>query len=249
MNNYGVIYCYTYLPSGEKYIGQTTNIEKRKKEHLIETRTNQRFHNHLRKYYDDFIIEILEDNIPVPLLDAREIYWIKYYNTYEGPGFNLTPGGDGGFKSCLSWWKQHPEEMKTHIAKIQPLAAEAAKQWRINNPELEQKRLDNLHEKSKEWRQSNPEAFFTNLKLAQEKAKEWRENNPEVFQKNREKAIQAASKPVECINTKEIFCSASEAARQKNIPASNISGCCRGVRKSAGKDAEGNKLLWRYVDE
>ena len=248
MKQCGIIYCYTFIPIGEKYIGQTVNLKKREEEHLSDLRTNQRFHNLLRKHYDDFSIEILEDNILISELDNREIYWIKYYDTYEGFGFNLTPGGDGGFKACADWWKNHPEEKKQHIAKTQPIAVEAAKQWRINNPELEQKRLENLHLKCDEWRKSNPEIFAKNLKNAQAKAKEWRENNPEAFEESRKKAVQATSKPVECMTTKEVFCSASEAGRQKHIGASAISACCRGVRKSAGKDSQGNKLIWRYIN-
>lgn len=245
----GLIYCYTYNLTNEKYIGQTINLEKRKKEHYTEYRCNQRFHNLLRKHFDDFILEILEDNIPIELLNDREKYWIKYYNTYEGEGFNLTPGGDGGFQACAIWWKEHPDEQKELIQKIQPLAAQAAKEWRKQNPELEKKRLKNLHQKGKEWRDNNPDKVQENILKAQLKAKEWREQNPEKFVEFQIKGSQKNSKKVKCLNTNEIFQSASEAGRIKNIPASNISGCCRGIRKSAGKDSEGNKLIWRYIND
>ena len=76
------------------------------------------------------------------------------------------------------------------------------------------------------WRKNNPEIFSANLANAQQKAKEWREANPERFAENRKKAIEASSKKVKCINTGEIFSSASEAARQYGLAASNISGCC-----------------------
>ena len=72
----GLIYKYTYSPTGESYIGQTTNFKKRKKEHLSEDRVNLKFHNLLRKHYEDFTIEILEDNIPIEKLDEREKYYI-----------------------------------------------------------------------------------------------------------------------------------------------------------------------------
>lgn len=221
----GLIYCYTYTPTGKKYIGQTTNFDKRQKEHLHETRTNIEFHSLLQTEYNNFIIEILEDNIPVELLDEKEKYYIQLYNTFKGFGFNLTEGGDGGFTYCQRYWEEHPEEMATHIAKVQPLAAEAAKRWRKEHPEEEKKRIENLHQKAKEWREANPERFA----------------------ENRKKAIEASSKKVKCINTGEIFSSASEAARQYGLAASNISGCCRGVRKSAGKTKNGEKIIWEYV--
>ena len=243
----GIIYKYTYNPTGEMYIGQTTNLEKRKKEHLNDYRSNQKFHNLLRKHLKDFTIEIIEDNVQDSLLDDREKYWIKYYNTFLGPGFNLTEGGDGSFSYCQNYWKNHPEKMKEHITKIQHLAAEAAKEWRKQNPEKEKERLNNLHQKSAEWRANNPEQFKENLKNAQKKAKEWREENSEQFEENRKKATLATSKKVLLVNTGETFISASEAGRIYNIPASNISGCCRGVRKSAGKDSKGKKLIWKYI--
>lgn len=179
----GIIYKYIYNPTGEMYIGQTTNLEKRKKEHLNDYRSNQKFHNLLRKHLNDFTIEIIEDNIQDSLLDDREKYWIKYYNTFLGPGFNLTEGGDGGFSYCQNYWKNNPEKMKEHIAKIQPLAAAAAKEWRQNNPEKEKQRLDNLHQKSTEWREKNPENFQQNLK----KHKKKQNNGEKRIQKNLKK--------------------------------------------------------------
>ena len=248
MNEKCLIYCYTYLPTQEKYIGYTNNLEKRKKEHLNEYRVNQRFHNLLRKHYEDFIIEILEDNIPMEQIEEKEKFYIKKYDTFKGKGFNLTEGGDGGFSYCQLYWQTNPEKFKEHIKKIQPLAVEAAKEWRKNNPELEEKRLINLHDKCAQWRKENPEDFKKNIKIGQEAAKEWRKNNPERFEEIRQKATDATKKKVKLINTGEIFESASEAGRIYNIPQSNISACCRGVRKSAGKDQQNNKLIWEYVD-
>ena len=221
----GLIYMYTYIPTGEKYIGQTKNLKKRKQEHLNETRTNKRFHNLLQKYPNKFKIEIIEDNIKDEELNEKEKYWIKYYNTFSDFGFNLTEGGDGGFSYCQKYWKDNPDKLKEHIKKVQPLASAAAKQWRKENPELEKLRIENLHKKSQEWRENNPELFQESLKRAQEK--------------NCKKVI--------LINTGEIFSSASEAGRIYKIPASNISACCRKVRKSAGKDKEGKKLIWEYI--
>ena len=245
-NNYGLIYCYTYKPTGEKYIGQTTNFFKRQKEHLNEYRTNLKFHNLLRKHYNDFIIEILENNIEIIELNQKEQYYISLYDTYNN-GFNLTQGGDGGFINCNKYWREHPEEMKEHIKKISPLAIKAAQEWRKNNPELEKERLEQLHEKSKQWRTEHPQEFKQNLKKAQLAAQEWRKNNPEAFIENRQKAIKASSKKVLLINTGEEFESASDAGRKYNICASNISACCRGSRKSAGKDKKGTKLVWKYI--
>ena len=55
---------------------------------------------------------------------------------------------------------------------------------------------------------------------------------------------------VYCIELNEYFYSASEASRKYNIKVSNITECCLGHRKSAGKHPiTGEKLHWVYTDE
>lgn len=57
-----------------------------------------------------------------------------------------------------------------------------------------------------------------------------------------------ASKKTICLNTGEIFNSVREAGRKYNIVPTSITKCCRGEYKSAGKDKDGNKLIWKYLD-
>lgn len=56
---------------------------------------------------------------------------------------------------------------------------------------------------------------------------------------------------VECINTKQLFPSTVEAAKWAHIKSrSNITDCCLGKRKTAGKHPQtGEKLHWRYYEE
>ena len=58
-----------------------------------------------------------------------------------------------------------------------------------------------------------------------------------------------ASEKVICITTGEIYDSITEASRQTGVAIPNISANCRGRIKSAGKDENGNKMVWRYYDE
>lgn len=51
-----------------------------------------------------------------------------------------------------------------------------------------------------------------------------------------------------CITTGEIFDTASKAAKKYNIQKWQISDCCKGSRKSAGIDKDGNVLKWEYID-
>ena len=83
------------------YIGQTSmRISDRWSGHLSSARNenlsnyNDTIHKAMRKYgIDKFHIEVIEkcDN---DFLNEREIYWIKYYNSFEN-GYNETLGGDG----------------------------------------------------------------------------------------------------------------------------------------------------------
>ena len=58
------------------------------------------------------------------------------------------------------------------------------------------------------------------------------------------------ARKVRCITTNEIFNSLSEAEEKYNIKSQNISACCRGKKKSAGKHPiTGRKLVWKYYEE
>lgn len=70
-------------------------------------------------------------------------------------------------------------------------------------------------------------------------------------EKNINKAVKAMnianSKRVKCLNDGKEYESASQAAREIGISGSLIMGCCRGTRKSAGKDKNNNSLKWVYI--
>lgn len=70
---------------------------------------------------------------------------------------------------------------------------------------------------------------------------------------NIRKAVKAMNdsqaKKVRCINTGEIFPSASYAAKKHGITPSHLMAVCRKVpgRKTAGKNEKGERLRWEYV--
>ncbi|MBN1046202.1 hypothetical protein DVW08_12705 [Clostridium botulinum] len=80
------------------YIGQTTQtIERRWEGHLYDCKKakNNKFYNAINKYgKENFKIEIVENDISSQaLLNEREIYWIKFYDSYKS-GYNSTLGGE-----------------------------------------------------------------------------------------------------------------------------------------------------------
>lgn len=74
-------------------------IESRWKYHLKsskeERNKNRPLYQAFKKYgVDNFIIETIEE-CSLEESSLREIYWINYYNTYNGDGYNATLGGEG----------------------------------------------------------------------------------------------------------------------------------------------------------
>lgn len=85
------IYKITKKSNGKSYIGQSSNIERRFKEHKY--KKDIPIDLAIQKYGSDaFEFSILEE-CSQEQLDEREIYWIQYYNTYKGFGYNCSAGG------------------------------------------------------------------------------------------------------------------------------------------------------------
>ena len=90
------IYKITNKLNNHAYIGQSIDIEERWNAHKF---YGEKFQTTLQKAFskygiDNFSFEVIEE-CPYSQLDDREIYWIKYYNTYYD-GYNMTQGGKEG---------------------------------------------------------------------------------------------------------------------------------------------------------
>lgn len=93
------IYMIMRISTGQKYIGQTINFYDRNYSHSLgKDDSNDGIDAAIKKYgWNNFIVQILEI-VPfnIDILNKRERFWIKYYNTYENPyHYNKTPGGSG----------------------------------------------------------------------------------------------------------------------------------------------------------
>lgn len=95
------IYKIENLINHKKYIGKANNINKRFGEHKriafykSDPSYNYPLYKAIRKYgINNFDFSIIEE-CKEDELEAKEKYWIKFFNTYEGEGYNQTPGGDG----------------------------------------------------------------------------------------------------------------------------------------------------------
>lgn len=179
---YGVIYKYT-SPSGGIYIGQTVNIDKRKKQHIYDVNhgSNRKFHNAIRKHgIDTFTFEILHPAFLMDELNELEKYYIEYYNSYYkngNGGYNMTIGGEGanGYQFTDSDKRKLSESLKTYFS---------------NNPTA----LKEMSVRTKEYNQKHPGKienhiifmkYHANLPENKEKSKntfeKFREENPEAI--------------------------------------------------------------------
>jgi len=116
-NCLGIIYKATFS-NGKCYIGQTTrSLDARKRDHISsKNKENVVFHNAINKYGEnDIIWEIIDISDSITELNEKEMYWIKFYNSYihfeNSNGYNMTLGGE----STLGWIPT--EETKLKIGK------------------------------------------------------------------------------------------------------------------------------------
>lgn len=93
------IYMIENQVNGKIYIGQTSDLERRKKEHLnkLKNKTHHNLHlqNSFNKYGEDnFVFKIIKKNIPYYLLDSLEKRYIDIFQSNNNQyGYNLTSGG------------------------------------------------------------------------------------------------------------------------------------------------------------
>ena len=73
------------------------------------------------------------------------------------------------------------------------------------------------------------------------------EHKQKISEAHKGKLNKKISKKVICVTTGEIFNSFKDA--RNYYKSSNISDCCKGVRKSAGKLSNGTPLKWKYVKD
>lgn len=99
---YGIIYIVTNLVNGKQYVGQTTRLEKRFKEHLRVSQVQCPVMNKaIRKYgSENFSFDTLAKAKSQDELNEMEKSFIKKLKTLAPYGYNLSPGGLGtsGYK-------------------------------------------------------------------------------------------------------------------------------------------------------
>lgn len=118
-------------------------------------KSNYKIYNAIKKYGSDkFYVETLEENIPLELLDEKEIEYIALYDSYKN-GYNSTKGGDGRIINKID----HEEEL-LQMARNGTGAQELAELFGVNKATI----FRTLHKLGFYYR-ANPNEV---LRLAQE---------------------------------------------------------------------------------
>ena len=146
--------------------------------------------------------------------------YIKGYMNKENNKFltNMTWGGEG----CSG--VQHSEESKRKMSELM--------KGRKFSEESKRKMSE-----AQKGRKSSEES---KRKMSEAKRKMSEETKRKMSEAKRK-----LSKKVICITTSKIFNTQAEAGDYYNVSQGNISLCCRGMYKSAGK-LNGRKLIWMY---
>lgn len=286
------IYKITNQVNGKVYIGQSSNIENRWREHIL-TANNKDYYGHtrmliypaIRKYgIENFSISIIEE-CSIEQLDEREIYWISYYDaTNPIKGYNLLSGGQSGRQfnpeDFYTLWDSGKTIGEIHeitnasYATIEHNLRTYTNYSTSESMSRSMQKIDNdgMFEKvavyqydllgnyitSYESIADASRALFGDNKHTSIQSALNNQRNPIAYNYlwSREKVDQlpmyrhGKQKPVQCIDTGEIFVSTRAAARAYSMKSpSSIIACCQGRQHTAAKDLITHKPLhWKYYE-
>lgn len=254
-----IVYKITNRINGKVYIGQTTrSLEKRWKEHCQLSHGCQLMYRAIIKHgKENFTVEQIDVACTREELDAKEVYWIKFYDSMNrNKGYNLDSGGN----KCK---KRSPETIVKLInankgrwaGEKNPKFGKGHLFTGQNNSFYGKKHTDETKKKlsakikgrtlSEEWKKK--------IGDAERGEKHWlygKHQSEEVKRKISEtkKGKYGGSKnprarAVVCIETGEVFKCGLDACLKYRLARSTL--CChlRGRNKTCGG------YHWRYVDD
>ena len=240
MGNYTV---YMHIsPSNKRYIGITSQKEINIRwQNGYGYKHNKYFTNAINKYgWDSFQHIIIARGLDEEEAKWLEIELIREWDSINpNKGYNISFGGDTG--NHLKG-ENHPmygknprdymseEAKKEHDRKI----SEAMKGKQ--HTKRTRKKISKSKKGSIPWNKGKTNIYSeeTRKKISEaNKGKNTGKNNP-------------CAKSVICVTTNMIFTTVKEGTEYYNC--NNISLCCKGRRKSAGKLSDGTKLVWRFIE-
>lgn len=120
----GYIYQIINTKNKKRYIGQTLDIEKRKRTHFWGLKNNRHPNRYLQNSFNKhgekvFDFNVIENNIPLKEIDKKERDYIKKFDSANSLyGYNLRSGGKRGNLGPRSR-KQISEKLKGHAVSLE----------------------------------------------------------------------------------------------------------------------------------
>ena len=207
--------------TNKDYIGQSNNIYHRWQQHLAKY-DNCAIHNAIIKYgRENFEFSILEECFENEL-NEREEYWINYYNSYSN-GYNETSGGNRPLHTTCNHIIEAYDLDGNYIKEYSSISAAARElhcEASLISAVIKGRRPT---AKGYQFKEKDDDRIIT--KFIKKKSGPI---GKAVIQLDKEDNIIAE------------YISASEAARQTGLLSQNISGVCRGLKKTCGG------FKWKY---
>ena len=266
-------------PSGKVYIGITSQKSNERWRNGKGYKEGTHFFNAISKYgWNNIKHEILFNNFTERMAKLMEQCLIVLYRSLDREfGYNMTLGGEGTLgwipseetKKKISeansgkhhskesrekmseahkgennsmYGKYHSEESKKKMSKVK--SGE-------NNPFYGKHHSEGTREKMSEAHKGENNSMYGKHHSEESKKKISESNKGHRISKEHKKKISEAHNiEVMCLSTNKKFISIKNAAEFYGIKnTSDIGKCCRGIRKSCGKDPiTGNPLRWAYFD-
>lgn len=243
------VYVHQNRANGKIYIGMTGQTLKDRYNGGWGYLRCPAFQNAINKYgWDNFNhIELIDELTQEEALICEEYLINKYDSTNPKKGYNIAIGGSVSCNSGMPLSEEH----KKHIQESNPQKeavicletqkeycsiAEASRQTGIPKSDIQMAALGKNNSGGKD-KDGKPYHWLYK-----------KDDTPEVRKAILEKRP-SGWKKVQCINTGEVFDSATAAARWCGLKSGqHINQCCEGKRKTSGKHPlTGAPLVWRHI--
>lgn len=137
------IYKITNKINGKMYVGQTKkSLEARWKQHQKDSNSHffcYKFQKAIREFgAENFTVEQIDCAANKEEANAKEVFWINFYNAVE-EGYNTSPGGKSG--------GNYKKVMNVETGQVFDSQKEAAKHYGVNCEAIRQA-IDKPHRKS-----------------------------------------------------------------------------------------------------
>jgi len=267
------VYMHTNKINGKKYIGITCQgVERRWRNNGSGYKNSIYFYNAIQKYgWENFNHKVLEEGLTKEYAESEEIRLIKEYKTTDrNNGYNIANGGKSNGMHSEETKKKMSEKVKQRDIDYSKLS----KMWEINRnrtyteehkqniskankgKKRTEEHIENIRKSHLGYKQTEEQkAKISKSVIKALESKEMREKLSIIGKKNvnaianLKKMAQERIKIDEIIiltNTKEQFKNHIEAGKKYGIQNNKILKNCQNKTHSAGKDKEGNPLIWVF---